>query len=489
MVSLKEMGKKLRDVFTSLAKKPTPEEKALQARYKQFKKHVLKDHFGLKVWRGLRNTVIGLFTAAASISTATEVFPGLATQSFGDYMKEKGYGENLDDYYRNKDIRVWRNDWIMPFKFAGMVTREEIRQIRQQKEGLSLVANLLWEPVRYSVTLKDMIKRVSQYPDAYPFTQNVGQMLGNNETSYIRAGGENFHLDGMLRSTLPGNFSLVTFNYKSNPAALDSMFQKYVMLHEARHADQNLFTISNMDETDADQFAFAVLESENANPDILNEMKRIVLTIRALGGIAGGDHFHYSSEFNDTPRSILQGIEDASGAEQFARVLRFVAANNAHAFPDTTDAFNRVYANALRIYMDPICQENRPMRTAAEAFLGACAHVNELQGGTALKVDFMTLNRISLHGLYMPYSPNFDFRFDAPEKFVTPREQKTEPAAEIPAQDTTTVVATATPLDSLPRTTQDNVDTLKPRKDSLSTAPDTAATKTARNSFLQAPRR
>lgn len=483
MVSLKEMGKKLRDVFTSLAKKPTPEEKALQARYKQFKKHVLKNHFGLKVWRGLRNTVIGLFTAAASISTATEVFPGLATQSFGDYMKEKGYGENLDDYYRNKDIRVWRNDWIMPFKFAGMVTREEIRQIGLQKDGLSYVANMLWEPVRYSITLKDMIKRVNQYPDAYPFTQNVGQMLGNDETSYIRTGGKNFTMDLMLRSTLPGNFSLITFNYKSDPVALDSMFQKYVMLHEARHADQNLFTISNMDETDADQFAFAVLESENANPDMLAELKRIVLTIRALGGVAGGDHFHYSSEFNDTPRSILQGIEDASGAEQFARVLRVVSANNTHVFEDSVDAFNRVYSNALRIYMDPLCQENRPMRTAAEAFLAACNHVNELQGGTALNVDFRTVSRISLYGLHMPYSPNFDYRFDPAEKSTSKRPPRIEPAPVVAGQDT----AATTEIDTLQKAEPKSADTLTPRRDSLAAPADTAATKIARSTFLRTP--
>lgn len=478
MVSLKEMGKKLRDVFTSLAKKPTPEEKALQARHRQFKKHVLKNHFGLKVWRGLRNTVIGLFTAAASLSTATEVFPGLATQSFGDYMKEKGYGENLDDYFRNKDIRVWRNDWIMPFKFAGMITREEIRRIGEQKDGLGYVASMLWQPVRYSTTLKDMIKHVSQYPDAFPFTQNVGQMLGNNETSYIRAGGENFTMDGMLRSSLPGNFSLATFNYKSDPAALDSMFQKYVMLHEARHADQSLLTISNMDETDADQFAFAVLESENANPDILAELKRIVLTIRALGGVAGGDHFHYSSEFNDTPRSVLQGIEDASGAEQFARVLRVVSANNRHVFADSVNTFNRIYSNALRIYMDPVCQENRPMRTAAEAFLAACNHVNELQGGAAIKLDFETISRISLYGLHVPYAPNFDYRFDPPEKTTARRPSK-------PASALSTTAGDTLKIDTLPGAVPAAADTIAARKDSLAAPADTAAAKIARGAFLR----
>jgi hypothetical protein len=370
---------RLRDLFRRKAQPPVPKE---IVENKAVQKAVFK-HVGRRGRRRLRN----VFLASAALSTVLQFTPDLVSTKYDDYMAQKGYPADLSQHFHTGEIRVYdRVNPLYPFHLAGrevqMIWHEGMKENRANAIGLAIAT-----PFVYTAGL---------------FGGFLHMLPGNPLDAYSMANNDN-HAQRVNFIRPPGEFSAARFfehfsgidsegfSFKNDPAQLKRVLFEFVMLHEARHGDQQKLASATANESDADLYAFRVLEARGTNPALLEEAATLIMHARTINSVIGGDISHASSF------ALLRGSErlfdahqDAAVMERLHNVLDEADAFNDKAFPPGMKSGNRYVYLALALHNRGILDEDPDMKLAAAAFVTASAYFDNVSGGKIIDRRFNT---------------------------------------------------------------------------------------------------
>lgn len=385
----------------------TASELAAREKYaneQRIRKDAIRHHLGLRLFRIVRNTLTCAFAAVATTSAVSNFYPDLAAKPFNDHMTDKGYAPDQDKYFHNKQIRVYRNLPMASLHIAGANSGLRLKNALTSDGLLHKTFALASEPLIYAADLYvsyNGLKLQDSTGIYNAFMLNMGQLMQNDKGSYVIEVGPDFSLRQYLNSTL-GLPESQQLTFRNDPEKLEKLLYQLIMLHEARHADQTL-PATSLNETDADHYAFKVMQQQGTDPALLNEALEIWHTLRTVRALAG-DTFHCTTDLGvgTPPRSIQQGIEDPAGFAQLQSTLVYVGSMNDNKFPYGMSNFNRVFFTLQRILVDEECRSNRPLHRAAQATQSAMLHMDRLCGGTLLTGEFAFME-IDMTCLKLPY--------------------------------------------------------------------------------------
>ena len=392
---------RLRDVFRRKALPPVPPE---ILNNKPLTKAIVRQH-RRKVVKRLRN----VFLASAALSAVLQSTPDLVSTKFDDYMAGKGFANNFSQNYSTGEIRVYdRFNPLYPFHLAGRevsITWHEQMKLTH----LAAIPLAIETPLLYVSGLEkgfgDMIFPNSL--DAYSMTTNDKL---NQRVNFIRPPGE-FSLDTFLQTFSQQDGSKLSF--RSDRKDLQDVLFAFVMLHEARHGDQEKRAYITANEADADLYAFKVLESRGFDPVLVDEARTIVRHARTLSATLGSDQAHVSTfTLERGGERIFDAYEDAADFKRLHDVLREADIRNDRNFPRDMPAGNRYLYLTLAMQKAGLLNEDPGMKKAAAALVAAVNYFDDASGHKIIDPNF-DFNKINLRYLTQPYHPAPD-RLDVP---------------------------------------------------------------------------
>lgn len=316
-----------------------------------------------------RSFKICLYSGIASFGL--QMLPDqLMTKSLNEHMAEQGMGEDLQKYFNAKNIRVYsRSNPLYILDGAGDAARienEEAARSARKTNGEKIVDDTILTPLRYpSILWKHFTTAIFPHPlDAYALSSGVP--LESREC-YIRPPGKINIADYI--NTFTG-LDAENYTFKNDPATLERLLYKYVMLHEARHCDQNKdIDTGSLNETDSDLFAINILMKTEKDTAAVTELREILMYVRLYHGIAG-DNAHMSSfGIEREGQTPMQSLQDVGGTIALSDLLSTAVRMNRDSFNKDTQ-WNEKYYHISRHMLDKGMFKNQPdLEKTAKAFV------------------------------------------------------------------------------------------------------------------------
>ena len=384
---------KLRDVFKRKAGPPIPKDLLDN---KPLQKAIVRRHRG-KVLRRLRN----IFLASALLSTGLQYTPGLVSTKFDDFMAGRGFDNNLSQNFHTGEIRVYdRFNPLYPFHLAGREVALEWHE-NMKITHFAAIPLAIETPFIYVGGLKkgffDMLPGSAL--DAYSMAPNDKPA---DRVNFIRPPGE-FSLESFLGDFSGMNGEKLTF--KNDREDLRNVLFEFVMLHEARHGDQEKLAYANANESDADLYAFKVMQARGVDPALLKEAATIVAHARTLNAVLRGDTGHVSTfTLQRGGARIFDSYEDAASFKRLHDVLGEADVRNDEAFPPKMKAGQRFAYLTIAMEQEGLLNEDAGMKKAAVAYIGAINYFNMASGGEMIDPKF-DMSKIDLGYLTQKYKP------------------------------------------------------------------------------------
>ncbi len=388
---------KLRNIFKRAAQPPVPEE---IINNKQVRKAVIKSHR-----KKVRSRIKWAFLAAGTLSTVLQFTPQYVSKPLDEYMASKGYPADFSQNFHTKEIRVYdRTNPLYPFHLAGretgMIWHEALKERHLGLIGLSLLA--VTTPINYAGSLFDGFTQMipgGSALDAY-------SMANNDEVStrvnFIRPPGE-FSLPSFLNdfSGLDGT----KMHFQHNADDIRKVLFEFVMLHEARHGDQQKLAYITANESDADLYAFRVLAARGVDPGLLQEAAQIVAHARAINATVHGDAGHVSTfAMIRGEQRIFDAHQDADAFARLHGILHEADKLNDGAFPASMPVGNRYLYLTLALAKSGLIDEDAGMKRAASAFIASTSYFNDVSGKRIIDGSY-DLSKINLKYLTQKYVP------------------------------------------------------------------------------------
>lgn len=362
-------------------------------------KHVQKAV--LKKVRRRRLKKLGLiFAASAALSTGLQYAPDAVSTKLDDFMTQKNFGGDFSQHFHAKEIRVYdRFNPLYPFHLAGNAVKMTWQD--GERDGLGTVPLVVGTPFLYTGMLwkgfTDMIP--GNKLDAYSISNSDEAA---NRTTYIRPPGD-FSLNRFM-----GDFSGVNgqkLEFQSDREVLRDILFQFVMLHEARHGDQDKTVFGTTNESDADLYAFRVMKARGTDSALLNEAATIVAHARAINGAVGGDAEHASTfTLQRGQQRVFDAHQDAASFERLNQLLAEADGRNRDKFPDAMPRGNRYLYLTLAMHGQGLLKEDPGLDKAATSFVQALGYFDKLSGGKIIDQEF-DLSQIDLKYLTQVYKP------------------------------------------------------------------------------------
>lgn len=318
-----------------------------------------------------RSFKICLYSGIASLGL--QMAPdNLMTSSLNDHMAAQGMGEDLQQYFNAKNIRVYsRSNPLYILDGAGDtvgIENEEAARVGRKTKGEKIVDDIVSTPFRYPSALLTHFTTASlPHPlDAYSISSGVPL---ESRDCYIRPPAKINVVDYI--NTFTG-MDAESYAFKTDINTLERLLYKYVMLHEARHCDQNKdMDTASLNETDSDLFAINTLMKTEKDIDAVNELREILMHVRIYHGVAG-DNAHMSYFGIDRQgQTPLQSITDVGGTIALSDLLSTAVRMNRDSFDKDTQ-WNEKYYHITRHLLDRDMLKNQPdLEKAAKAFIGS----------------------------------------------------------------------------------------------------------------------
>lgn len=393
---LENLKKKLKEfslanLFNRKAKAPKVEVPKEIVEDKNVQKAVVK-HIG----RRGRRRLVAAFTLAGAVSTGLQYAPGLVSKDLDTYMADKGYSGDYSQHFHTGDIRVYdRFNPLYPFHLAGRevgtIWHEGLKDSHATAVPLAIATPFVYTGAMIKGFL-DMVP--GSKLDAYSMANNDAP---KDRVNFIRPPGE-FSLQQFLKD-FSGIKSEMKFQ-NSHEDLKDALFL-FVMLHEARHGDQEKRAYITANESDADLYAFKVMQARGFSPELLAETATIVTHARSINSAIGGDASHAStfSMMRGKVR-IFDAHQDAAAFDRLHSMLREADALNDAAFSPEMPTGNRYYHIARAMHERGMLDKDPAMKNAAAVFINAVVYFNQASGGTVIdqkydmgKIDFSYLTK------------------------------------------------------------------------------------------------
>ncbi|MBI1215384.1 MAG: hypothetical protein GC185_06155 [Alphaproteobacteria bacterium] len=371
--------------------------------------------------RKWRNRILGVLLASSALSTGLQFHPGLVSKPFNEYMAEQGYPGDLSQNFHAREIRVYeRNNILYPFHLAGnetsIIWHEAEKDPHQNKTRLAIATPFIYT--------EGLIKGFGDM--IFPNALDAYSMSNDDDPSlrqcFIRPPAD-FSLNRFF-----ADFSRVDskdFKFQHSDAALKKTLFEYVMLHEARHCDQEKTVYVNANESDADIYAFRVLQDRGTDPGLLQETKTIITHLRAMNAVLKGDDSHASTfAMMRGGESVFTAHEDAASFTELRALIGEAGKYNDNAFPSHMSDGQRSVYLAAALYNSHMLDNDPQVKQAAVAFINAIDYFNNASGGRIVNPTF-DMNAIDLTPLFASYKP-------VPDKLSAPAPQKPAPLKPAP---------------------------------------------------------
>ncbi|MDP2206948.1 MAG: hypothetical protein Q8K65_11650 [Alphaproteobacteria bacterium] len=394
----KKFTERLRDLFRRKAKPaPVPPEVYND---KRVKKAVFKANR-----RRFYKRILLTSVAAAAISTGTHYAPDSVSTPFNTYMTEKGHAENFHDHFHAKNIRVYdRWNPLYPFHLAGQgvkITWSEIDQDKESGNAAKAFGKAVTTPiVYYSMLFKGVGDLILPHPiDAYALSGNAPH---DQREVFIRPP-KAINLDDFISDF--GRVNTAEMTFKNDTAELERVIFEYIMLHEARHGDQNKGVAVSLNEADADRYAFDVLAARGNKTELLSEARAIITHSRTMSSVLGGGTSHTTSVALLRPYATpYNAYRDEAALSRLHKVLSDADIMNKDAFPEDMSRGNRFVYMAAALKKQGLAARDPDMQMATDMFLNAAGFFNEASGGAIIDRSF-NIDKINMGYLQQQYKP------------------------------------------------------------------------------------
>lgn len=404
----KKLTTRLRDIFKRSSKPPVPAEIVND---KRVQKAVFKNH-RRKRWRALRNIAL----VSTAISTILQFNPNIVSTSYDDHMAARGYTAAHEENFNASTVRVLdRHNPLLPFYTAGSSVVDGWKEADRQNMGLG--TKLLVTPIVYlagfSSGFGDIIS--GQSLDAHSLRTAAPAAERN---VYIRPPADDFTVNDFLREFSGLNLADVQFRHDNRDIA--RVLYEYVMLHEARHGDQNSSVSTALNEADADRYAFTVLATRGYDAGLLDEVRDIIIHGRTMASVLGGGTSHSTSLslMRDYP-TTFDAYEDGAAFKRLHNILADAAHMNAEVFAEGMPVGNRMIQVSTAMFLQGTLNENSELRAANNHFRMAAIFFQHASG-FRLFGPMDNLDQIDVNYLKQPYSA-------APDKLAPAKSQRPPP--------------------------------------------------------------
>ncbi|MDF3023316.1 MAG: hypothetical protein K0R10_677 [Alphaproteobacteria bacterium] len=388
---------KLRAAFGMKAKPPAKNEVPAEIVNNKFvQKAVIK-----KVRRSHLRKLGIAFAASAALSTGLQYAPDLVSTKLDTFMAEKNFAGDFSQNFHAQEIRVYdRFNPLYPFHLAGNATKITWHE-GMKDGGIAAIPLTIATPFLYTGMLWQ------GFTDMLPGNKLDAFSISNDDpaaqrTVYIRPPGD-FSLTRFM-----GDFSGVNgqkLEFQSDREILRDILFQFVMLHEARHGDQDKSAYGLANESDADLYAFKVMKARGTDEKLLNEAATIVAHARAINGAVGGDYGHASTfTFQRGEQRIFDAHQDAAAFDRLHALLTDIDARNHDAFPDNMPRGNRYLYLTLAMHKQGLLEEDPGLKKAADAFIRSLAYFDRASNGKIIDNSY-DLSKIDLGYLTMKYKP------------------------------------------------------------------------------------
>ncbi len=396
---------KIRKLFGLKAKPPAPEVPEEVVNNKYVRKAVNKSQRG----RLLKRLAL-IFGTSAAVSTGLQFAPNMVSTPMDDFMAAKGYSADYSQNFHTKEIRVYdRFNPLYPFHLAGRTTGMLWHEaLKEQHSGL--ISLSLATPLFYT----DML--LKGFTDMLPGSKLDAFSISSNDApservNFIRPPGD-FSLNRFM-----GDFSGVNgkkLEFRSDREELRHVLFQFVMLHEARHGDQQKLAYETANESDADLYAFKVLASRGIDRALLTEAATIVAHARAINAAVGGDNAHATTfTIARGGQRIFDAHQDADSFGRLHDLLSEADHRNDSAFPAAMPVGNRYFYLTMAMNEEGLLEEDPGLKKAAAAFISSIRYFDALSNGQIIDRKF-TGEKIDLDYLTQPYKP-------VPDKLTVPK--------------------------------------------------------------------
>jgi hypothetical protein len=394
----KKITERLRDIFRRKAKPvPVPAEIYND---KRVQKAVFKANRRRFFKRLLLTSV-----AAAAISTGTHLAPDSVSTPFNAYMDEKGHGTDFHDHFHASNIRVYdRWNPLYPFHLAGQGVKLTWNGADQDATSGSVTKTfskaLATPVVYYSLLFKGVGDLILPHPiDAYSLS---GNMPHSAREVFIRPP------RAINLADFISDFGLVNtpnITFRNDTSELERILFEYVMLHEARHGDQDKNVATSLNEADADRYAFDVLAARGNREELLAEVRSIITHSRTMSSVLGGGTSHATSVALLRPyASPYNAYRDEAALNRLHRVLRDADTMNKDVFPEDMSRGNRFVYLAMALKQQNLTSQDPDMRLAIDMFLTAIDFFDTAAGGALVNRSFR-IDQIKTGYLQQRYKP------------------------------------------------------------------------------------
>lgn len=394
----KTFAQRLRSIFTRKAKPaPVPAEIYND---KRVQKAVFKSRRRRFYKRALLASV-----AAAAISTGTHYAPDSVSTPFNTYMTEQGHSANFHDHFHAKDIRVYdRWNPLYPFHLAGQgvkITWNEIDQDKESSSSLKALSKTVTTPfVYYSMLFKGVGDLILPHPiDAYALSGNAPH---NEREVFIRPPKE-INLSDFISDF--GRVNTPEMTFKNDTAELERVIFEYIMLHEARHGDQDKGVATSLNEADADRYGFDVLAARGNKAELLSEARAIITHSRTMSSVLGGGTSHTTSVALLRPYATpYNAYRDEAAMHRLHQVLNDADVMNKDAFPEDMSRGNRFVYLAAALKKQGLTARDPDMQLATDMFLNAANFFDAASDGALINRSF-NIDKIDMGYLQRQYKP------------------------------------------------------------------------------------
>jgi len=388
----KKLTTRLRDIFKRSSRPPVP---ADIVNDKRVQKAVLKNH-RRKRWRALRNVAL----VSTAISTILQFNPDIVSSSYDDHMAARGYTAAHQENFYAREVRVLdRGGILLPFYTAGRSVIDDWQQA--DRNGYRLSFKLVTAPFNYMggfmAGMRDALSDGTI--DAWTKTYNLDY---DQRTVYIRPPKDDFTVTDFLREF--AGMPQIEFNFRHDNKDISRVLYEYVMLHEARHGDQDLSVSTPLNEADADRYAFSVLATRGYDAGLLQEVREIVTHGRTMASVLGGGTHHATSLSLQRPYPTpFDAYEDGAAFRRLHNILADAAYINKEQFEQGTPVSNRMISVAAALFVQGTLNDNQELRAANNHFRMATIFFQHASGFRLFDA-MQNLDRINVDYLKQPYA-------------------------------------------------------------------------------------
>jgi len=394
----KKFTERLRDIFRRKAK-PAPIPPEIYNN-KRVQKAVFKARRRSFFKRLLLTSV-----AAAAISTGTHYAPDSVSTPFNTYMTQNGHAANFHDHFHAKEIRVYdRWNPLYPFHLAGQgvkVTWKEINEDENSGGAGKAFSKAVATPiVYYSMLFKGVGDLILPHPiDAYALSGNTPH---SEREVFIRPP-KTIDLADFISDF--GRVNTPDMKFKNDTAELERVIFEYIMLHEARHGDQDKGVATSLNESDADRYAFDVLAARGNDAGLLSEARAIITHSRTMASVLGGGTSHTTSVALMRPYATpYNAYRDEAALHRLHQVLKDADLMNTDVFPEEMSRGNRYVYLAAALKKSGIAARDPDMQIATDMFLNAAGFFNRAADGALVDQRF-NIDKINVSYLNQQYKP------------------------------------------------------------------------------------